>query len=92
MKKLEGVLLCSYAFLLLYIIFGGSYNLYMNPKYLWLTALSAALVLLFGIHSLSHPPENANKMYLAVIFLLIMLMVFIPPRELGVEDMLFAPF
>lgn len=92
LKRLEGLLLCGFSCVLFNIILSGRYSLYMNPKYLWMTAVSAALVMIYGVHGLFRADRGMNRLFAAVILIFILLTVFVPARELGVDDMLFSPF
>jgi hypothetical protein len=91
-RRLEGILLTVYGCLLLFLMLSGRYGLYMNPKYMWLTFLSALMLLVYGVHGAVNPPEHPKPFYTAVIALLIILMLAVPARELGAGDMLFSPF
>jgi len=91
-RRLEGILLTVYGSFLLFLMFSGRYSLYMNPKYMWLTFLSAVMLLVYGVHGTVYPPQRARIFYTLVIGLLLALMLGVPARELGAGDMLFSPF
>lgn len=91
-RRLEGILLTVYGCVLLFLMLSGRYSLYMNPKYMWLTFISALMLPVYGIYGIINPPEHPRPFYTAVIALLIILMLAVPARELGAGDMLFSPF
>jgi uncharacterized repeat protein (TIGR03943 family) len=86
MKKaggvLEGLILLAigiYAFLL---VFFGNYWRFLNPKFKWLTAATALVLMVVGVASLLHP-DKEPKLSRIIIFLLLLRLFWVAPAAIS---------
>ena len=58
---LEGAMLVALGLAMGALILSGNYWLYINPKFQWLTATTAGLLVLVGVASALQPPRPVNR-------------------------------
>lgn len=85
--RVEAICLLGLAGFIVYLVIGGNYRLYLNPKFQWLSLASAVALAGLGVFSLLRPPAHGQTSWLrAGLFLLVLALCLV--SELGIRTTL----
>ncbi len=81
--RIEALCLLALAGFVVYLVLGGHYWLYLNPKFKWLSLAAATVLAGLGIFGLARPPVHGRTSWLRTgLFLLVLVLCLV--SELGI--------
>lgn len=85
--RLEALCLLGLAVFITYLVVGGNYWMYLNPKFRWITSAAGVVLAGLGVFSLLRPPAHLHATWLrAGLFTLVLALCLV--SELGIRTTL----